>query len=203
MAPPPPPACPTTHSSRLRTPAAAGRMQAMVTKRSKPGIGRVRFASGMRSSRLITTLLLFAALLFQSAAPVRAGWTCPDGTACLPDSGAVRCAMVERSEPDCCSRPRARSCRHGAPAGDRSDSAGISSPGQCRFQISGTACSAVLLRASRTETAGAEMAPGLLPLQPAAVRLLSLAEFFPLRTAGLTPSYGSLSGPSRAPPAAG
>lgn len=85
-------------------------------------------------------LLLILAFLATFFAPIRAGWSCPDGTACVAGGGdsfvcvGGQCA----SEMSCCEVERTVRCKHGAlpGSGRPSTQPGVEVPDHCRFSAS-------------------------------------------------------------------
>lgn len=91
-------------------------------------------------SRARIALLLVLTLLGMLLEPARAGWTCPNGTACVR-IGTQEYACLERlaGKPDCCKSPVHRTCDHGdLPSTNRSaptDAPHAGAPGHCRFRV--------------------------------------------------------------------
>ena len=156
----------------------------------------------MRRPIALTLVLAFVLAL---VAPVQAAWSCPDGTACVPDSRqSFVCADAKcASEASSCCVVKTTRCRHGAapPANpERSQDPQIQAPDHCRFsvtvppQLTALAESARLLQV--TGEASLPVPAFQLSLAPAPPVWRS--EF----TLGYRPPPIVSSGPSRAPPTA-
>jgi len=88
--------------------------------------------------RLRLLLLLIVALLAAPLAPVRAKWSCPDGTPCVAaGKQGFECTGGQCRVQSCCETPHARRCRHGAlpgMAGPGPSGGQWQGPDHCRFQ---------------------------------------------------------------------
>ncbi|MFN3649509.1 MAG: hypothetical protein ACK47B_07985 [Armatimonadota bacterium] len=89
--------------------------------------------------RVRIALLPVLALLGMPLQPARAGWTCPNGDACVR-VGAEAFACLERlaGKPSCCAVPVHDTCDHGElpAAGSTADQAPqAKTPDHCRFRV--------------------------------------------------------------------
>ena len=154
--------------------------------------------------RLRLILLLILALFAAPLAPVRAEWSCPDGTPCVASGKhGFECAGGRCRVQSCCESPHARRCQHGAlpgiadpgPAGSR-----WQSPDQCRFQQSDPPQLTAVHDDSKLLAGCAELA--LLP--PAFQLRLGVTSHtcWLVDTFGYRPPPLLPTGPARAPPPA-
>lgn len=153
----------------------------------------------MRRTLAITLLVTFLLALL---APVRAAWSCPDGTPCVHQHGGFVCVEKKcaAEASSCCIQKTVR-CTHGAgPAleGAPSRRPGFHAPDHCRFRVSARPqLTAVTESASVFWLA----APAVLP---APVLQFSLLPAQPVWRSEVTLGYRPppllSQGPSRAPP---
>lgn len=151
-------------------------------------------------------LFLIVALLATFFAPIRSGWACPDGTACVSgeDRGFV-CAGGQCATPkSCCQVKRTVRCKHGALPGQSDQerrSSGVESPDHCRFSVSvAPQLVAVTDQGGKLLTVAFDALPVLTAVElvvPAAAPAWR-AEY----TLGYRPPPILSTGPSRAPPVA-
>lgn len=158
--------------------------------------------------RLPVAIFLILALVLAPVAPLSAGWSCPDGTACVAEDQGYRCAKdgcdVQMDAAGCCAEAAGPRCHHGdfpGVAAPASAALSIGAADHCRFTVTTSSDVAAFRVAAATYQL---LAPDGLPPQaglqfplPTVTRFLRVAD-----TTGYRPPLLTSTGPSRAPPAA-
>jgi hypothetical protein len=152
--------------------------------------------------RRIIAAIQILAFLLALVTPVRAAWSCPDGTPCVHDDvqGYV-CAAGQCAEQASCCVAKTVRCKHGAsPVVEQPvpDVPYMGTPEHCRFSVSAPP----QLAAATTQTAGLQLAFDADLSAPAVQLSLSPAQpvWRPEFTLGYRPPPILSLGPSRAPP---
>jgi hypothetical protein len=147
-------------------------------------------------------LLLVLAFLAALATPVRASWSCADGSPCVHDQAGYICPGKKCAVHGSCCLAKKVLCKHGAlPEGTpRSTRPALEAPDDCRFKVVGRP----LLTGVTTQ--GITVHPAPVAFIGVAIVRLPLPEAIPTwrseHTLGYRPPPYRLLGPSRAPPPA-
>ena len=84
-------------------------------------------------------LLLVLAFIAALTTPVRASWSCANGSACVHDAAGFICPGKQCAVKGSCCKAKKVVCKHGAlpGSGPRSTHRGYEAPDDCRFDVVG------------------------------------------------------------------
>ena len=155
--------------------------------------------------RPLSATILVLALLSTLAQPLRTGWACPDGTACVAShEKRFVCAGNQcATEKSCCVKEHPTACKHGAfPGQDRTPASGssVQTTDHCRFSISAPT-HLTALTTDRATVAVTHVALAV-PIFATLVASLPAPVWRSELTLGYRPPPALSTGPSRAPPTA-
>jgi hypothetical protein len=146
------------------------------------------------------TLFLVLAYLTALVAPLRSGWTCPDGTPCEAMRQPV--CTAHPAEKSCCEKPKVLTCKHsGGALTPSAEPQGpqVETPDHCRFHVS---VPPQLIAMTADGTGVVDHGTALpVSLYVADDRASTGAGRLPALALGYRPPPLLESGPSRAPPA--